>query len=52
MYRIQADNPKGLNYDLSFDTAEQAARQIKHIEARGAKNITVNGRRMLAAGEE
>lgn len=50
--RIQADNPKGLPYDLSFDDPKQAARQIKHLEARGATNITINGKRMLAAGEE
>lgn len=51
-YRIKADNPKGLPYDLSFDDAQQAVRQIAHLEARGAKNITLNGKRMLAAGEE
>lgn len=43
MYRIKADNPKGMKYDLTFETREQAVRQLAHIVARGAYNITVNG---------
>jgi len=42
MFRIKAHNPFGLDYDLTFDDKGQAARQLAHLAARGAENITLN----------
>lgn len=44
MYHIKADNPVGMKYDLHLDTSVGAAKQLAHIIARGAFNITINGK--------
>ncbi len=46
MFAIKADNPKGLNYDLLYESAELAGNAIRTIIARGGKNITVNGHKV------
>ena len=42
-FHIKADNPKGLDYDLLFHSADKAQQTVKRIAFLGGVNITVNG---------
>lgn len=42
-FRIQADNPNGLNFDEIHHTAEKTQQIVKRIAFLGGVNITVNG---------
>lgn len=43
-YRVQAQNPKGLNYDVQANTVEDVKGWIRLILARGGSDVTVNGK--------
>lgn len=43
-YRIQAQNPAGLNYDVQADTLEDVKDWIQLILRRGGSAVTVNGK--------
>lgn len=43
MFRITADNPKGLDYDHSTEDMTNAASAIARMANRGAENICING---------
>ncbi|UVG35093.1 hypothetical protein SEA_CECE_344 [Microbacterium phage Cece] len=44
MFSIKADNPKGLAYDLVYQDRQLASNALRTLVARGAENITLNGK--------